>query len=357
MKHLNGISRIPAALTIAGFVIILAGVIYAESVINPLLMALFISIIFTQPIVWLKRNNVPQGVALAIMISVLIFFYFGLFELITSSINLFLEDAPKYEQHFKDLSNSAHQFLNEKGISLSLLQGDHVAHPASIMQNTTALFGKFKDFLSGEVTFIFLVVFLLAEIEAIFFKTKLIENNSPISLSVLEKISKSIRRYLSIKTLTSLATGILVGVSLKIVGVDYPLLWGLIAFFLNFIPTIGSIIAALPAILISIIQLGFPATYWTIGIYVFVNIAIGSILEPRIMGKGLGLSITVVFLSLISWGLILGPVGMFLSVPITMFIKIILENFPRTKWIAAMLGSKEDAMALLDEHNAALKTS
>ena len=215
------------------------------------------------------------------------------------------------------------------------------------MQNTHEIFSKFREVLSGEVTFIFLVVFLLIEIEAVFFKTKLLEENSPFSLKIFNKISHSIRRYLYIKSLTSTATGLLVGISLSIIGVDYPVLWGLIAFLLNFIPTIGSIIAAIPAVLISIVQLGFPASYWTIGIYVFVNLAIGSVLEPRIMGKGLGLSVTVVFLSLIFWGLILGPVGMFLSVPITMLIKILLESFPGTVWIAAMLGTKEEAVAAL----------
>ena len=339
--------RIPTILSLAGFVIIMAGVIYAESVINPLLMALFISIIFTQPIVWLKKKHVPHGAALAIMVSLLVFVYFGFFELIGSSISLFLEDAPKYQQNFKELSATAHQRLTESGINLDLLQGSHAAHPVSILDNTSEIISTFREFLSGEITFIFLVVFLLAEIEAIFFKTKLLERNSPFSLSIMEQISSSIRRYLSIKALTSLATGILVGVALWIIGVDYPLLWGLVAFLLNFIPTVGSIIAAVPAILISIVQLGFPATWWTIATYVFVNVAIGSVLEPKIMGQGLGLSITVVFLSLIFWGLILGPVGMFLSVPLTMLIKIVLDNFPNTKWIAALLGTKEDAWEAL----------
>ncbi len=327
----------------------MAGVIYAQKVINPFLMALFISVIFAHPIVWLKRHNVPHGVALLIMIAVLIFFYFGFIELIGSSLSLFLEDAPKYEQHFKELSASIHQRLDGRGITIDFLQGAHSAHPASVMSNTSQVFSKLREFINGEVTFIFLVIFLLAEIEAVFFKTKLIERNSPFSLEILETIGKSLRRYLSIKTMTSLATGILVGISLTIIGVDYPVLWGVIAFVLNFIPTIGSIIAAIPAIFVSIVQLGFPASYWTIAMYVLVNLVIGSILEPRIMGKGLGLSVTVVFLSLIFWGLILGPVGMFLSVPITMLIKIILGNFPKTQWIAAMLGTKEDAQAALGE--------
>lgn len=339
--------KAPFVLGMAGFVIIMAGVIFARSVINPFLMALFISIIFTQPIVWLKRKKVPHGLAIALMLSLMVIFYFGFAELIGSSMSLFLEDAPSYQQNIRELSEATHQQLRDRGIDLLFLQEFHAAHPVSLMQHTHEVLATFREFLSGEVTFIFLVIFLLIEIEAIFFKTKLLEKNSPFSLQILEKIGNSIRRYLYIKSMTSLATGLLVGVSLSIIGVDYPVLWGLIAFLLNFIPTIGSIIAAIPAILISLAQLGFPESYWTIGVYVFVNVFIGSILEPRIMGKGLGLSVTVVFLSLIFWGLILGPVGMFLSVPITILIKIVLENFPGTKWIAALLGTKDDALAAL----------
>jgi AI-2 transport protein TqsA len=136
--------------------------------------------------------------------------------------------------------------------------------------------------------------------------------------------------------------------ALAIIGVDYAILWGLIAFFLNYIPTVGSIIAAIPGITFSLIQLGFPTTYWTIGVYIFVNVVIGSIIDPKMMGKGLGLSTSVVFFGLLFWGFILGPVGMFLSVPITMTIKIILSMNPRTQWIAVLLGTKKDTLKALE---------
>ena len=163
-------------------------------------------------------------------------------------------------------------------------------------------------------------------------------------------IGKSIRHYLSIKTMTSLATGILVGICLAFIGVDYPVLWGFVAFLLNFIPTVGSIIAAIPAVILSILELGFPASFLTIGIYILVNVGIGNVIEPRMMGKGLGLSTFIIFFGLIFWGFLLGYVGMFLSVPIMMVIKIILEYNPKTKWIAALLGTKDEAESALNEH-------
>ena len=143
---------------------------------------------------------------------------------------------------------------------------------------------------------------------------------------------------MAIKTLTSLATGIFVGIWLAILGIDYPVLWGLVAFLLNYVPNIGSIIAAIPAVLLSFIQIDmFHALFAALG-YVIVNIVIGSVIEPRVMGRGMGLSTLVVFLSLVFWGWVLGPVGMLLSVPLTMILKIALEHNEDTRWIAVLLG-------------------
>ena len=119
-----------------------------------------------------------------------------------------------------------------------------------------------------------------------------------------------------------------------LIGVDYHVLWGLLAFLLNFIPTFGSILAAVPPVLLAIVQLGFGEALMTAALYVAVNVIVGSILEPRFMGKGLDLSSLVVFLSLVFWGWILGPVGMLLSVPLTIMLKIALESSPDTHWAA-----------------------
>ena len=140
-----------------------------------------------------------------------------------------------------------------------------------------------------------------------------------------------------IKTGTSLATGMIATIWLSIIGVDYPLLWGFLTFLFNYVPTIGSIIAAVPPTLLALIQMGFfPAFLTGIG-YVVINLTIGSILEPRFMGKGLGISTLLVILSLIFWGWVFGPIGMVLSVPLTMTIKIALSNFEQTKWVSTLM--------------------
>lgn len=143
---------------------------------------------------------------------------------------------------------------------------------------------------------------------------------------------------MAIKTWMSLATGIAVFILLAIVGVNYAVLWGLLTFFLNYVPNIGSIIAAIPAVLLALIQLGFVKSVIVAAGFVVINLLMGNVIEPRFMGRGLGLSTLVVFLSLIFWGWVLGPVGMLLSVPLTMTAKIALDSREETRWLAILLG-------------------
>lgn len=188
---------------------------------------------------------------------------------------------------------------------------------------------------------------MLLEGKSIAFKARAIEIEHGNPLQYFEVIGSSIRRYLSIKTVVSLLTGVFIWIWLLVVGVDNAVLWGLIAFLLNYIPNIGSIIAAAPTMLLALVQLGTGGMVWTGIGYLIVNIVMGSIVEPKVMGRGLGLSTLVVFLSLIVWGFLFGAVGMFLSVPFTMTIKIILEKNEKTKWIAVLLGTENETKSIL----------
>ena len=152
------------------------------------------------------------------------------------------------------------------------------------------------------------------------------------------KIITEMRRYLVIKTLISLITGTFITLWLWILGVDFALLWGFCAFVLNYIPNLGSIIAAVPTTLLAVLQLGFGYALLVALGYLVVNVALGNFVEPLWMGRRLGLSALVVLLSLVFWGWVWGPVGMLLSVPLTMVVKIMLENSEDLKWVAVLLG-------------------
>jgi predicted PurR-regulated permease PerM len=148
-----------------------------------------------------------------------------------------------------------------------------------------------------------------------------------------------------------LATGILIAFWLYILDVDYPILWGFIAFLLNYIPNIGSIVAAIPAVILAFIQYGIGSAIMVTAGYIVVNFIIGNVIEPRLMGRKLGLSTLVVFLSLIFWGALLGLVGAILSIPLTMTLKFAFESGESTKWIAVLLGSEK-----FDELSASIRS-
>jgi len=156
-----------------------------------------------------------------------------------------------------------------------------------------------------------------------------------------EKIRTEIQRYLGIKTIVSITTGSLVAAALAVIGVDYPLLWGTIAFLLNYIPTLGSIIAAIPPLLLAAVQFGIWRALIVALVFLSINVVMGNLIEPYFMGRRLGLSTLVVFLSLVFWGWVWGPVGMLLSVPLTVILKIMLENTEDLRWIAILLGPSE----------------
>ncbi|NNL01025.1 MAG: AI-2E family transporter [Eudoraea sp.] len=343
-------SKFPLMINLAAFIIIIAGLIYGARLITPILMAVFLSIICTPPIRYLVRKRVPQSLAVLVVFLMLIAIFIGLGELVGRSVAAFTQNAGLYEQNLDKIGVSVLEFLNDRGFNFSFDRIDDLLEPSKIMGFTARLLGQLGGFMGNFLTILFLVLFLLLELDDIEIKVEAILKDYSVNYSYFDEIANRIRHYLSIKTLTSLITGILLWIALTIIGVDYAILWGLIAFLLNYIPTIGSFIAAAPAVLFALVQLGFGGALAALIAFVAVNIIIGSLIEPKLMGQGMGLSTFIVFLSLIFWGFVFGTVGMFLSVPLTMTVKIILEHDPKTRWIAIILGTKKDAKALIKEN-------
>jgi predicted PurR-regulated permease PerM len=151
-------------------------------------------------------------------------------------------------------------------------------------------------------------------------------------------VIREVQEYLGIKTAVSLATGFLIGLLAWLLGLDFPILLGLIGFVMNYIPTVGSILAAVPALVLSLLQFGTLGHLLAVTTaYVIINTVFGNIIEPNLMGRRLGLSTLVVILSLLFWAWLWGPVGALLAVPLTMVVKIMLENTEDLRWIAVLL--------------------
>jgi predicted PurR-regulated permease PerM len=221
------------------------------------------------------------------------------------------------------------------------------------MQLAASMFSGLGGMLTNAFLILLTVVFILLEASGFPTKLSAIFSNAEGMFADLDRITNSVKYYLAIKTLTSLVTGVCIAIWLAVQGVDFPILWGLLAFLFNFVPSIGSIIAAIPAVLLAFIQLGIGSALFTVLGYGIVNVVIGSVIEPRVMGRGVGLSALVVFISLVFWGWVLGPIGMLLSVPLSIILKIVLENNEDTRWIAILLGSEKSAEAALPPHSKA----
>ena len=223
--------------------------------------------------------------------------------------------------------------------SSSLLEHFNPAMAMQLVANTLKGFG---NVLTNSFLILLTVVFILFEASSFPSKLRHISADADATFSRFEQFSDKVKRYIGIKVGSSLLTSLLVGICLWLIGVDFVLLWSTLAFLLNFVPNIGSIIAAIPAILLALVQLGSGGAALTAAAYVAINMLVGNIIEPRFMGRGLGLSTLVVFLSLVFWGWLLGPVGMLLSVPLTITIKMAFESYPDTHWLAILLGSEQE---------------
>ncbi|MFT7224065.1 MAG: AI-2 transport protein TqsA [Cellvibrionaceae bacterium] len=337
MQMLSPASRF--LLILAAFVVVVAGMRAAESLLVPFLLSLFIAIIVTPLLSWLNGRGLPNLISIVFVIILVVIFGLIIGAIVGSSINSFSEDLPNQQQRLLALSDEIRQILVNVGINIELSQWREVFDPSRALTMAGNMLASLSNLMTNSLLILLTVAFILAEEVKFVDKLRYATGKSEKTLSALHHFTRSVNKYMAIKTLISLATGLFVMSGLMIIGVDYPVLWGLLTFLLNFIPTLGSIIASVPPILMAIIQLGFGEALSTALLFLAVNIVVGSVLEPRFMGRGLNISSLVVFLSLVFWGWVLGPIGTLLSVPLTITVKIALESFDDTRWIGVMLGA------------------
>jgi AI-2 transport protein TqsA len=322
----------------AAFVIVVSGLKMAGPLLVPFLLAVFIAMIVSPLLAWLKRYHLPNVVAIFVVIALVFSVGLILAAVIGSSVDNFRQDIPTYSAKLTAMSTSIQQWLSQRGIAIDSEQWSSSFNPGAVMGVVGNTLASFGNVMTNAVMILLTVIFILAE--NVSFGEKLRSaTGSNNSQEWLRTFSDSVHSYLAIKAAISLLTGLVIFVWLTILGVDYAVLWGLIAFLLNFIPTVGSFIAAVPAVLLALVQLGVFEAGLTLAGFVVVNLIMGNVLEPRWMGRGLNLSPLVVFVSLVLWGWVLGPVGMLLSIPLTIMLKIALENQDETRWIGIMLGA------------------
>ncbi len=323
---------------LASSVVVVAGLRAGAPILLPFFLAFFLAILSLPMVLWLQRKGVPPAIAilLAVLVDVAVF---GVIILLASqSVAEFQDRLPRYATRLQTLFDSWIDSLQTRGVPVGDYLSDEVVSATAIMDFVRNLLGRLAVFLSNAFIVVLIMVFILAEATIFPKKFRAILGESEGDMGRFAKISDEVLEYLAIKTLVSLSTGLCIGIWAWIMGLDFPILLGLIGFLLNYVPTIGSILAAIPAVLLSLIQFGGAgfALFVALG-YAVINVVFGNLIEPQLLGRRLGLSTLVVILSLIFWAWAWGPVGALLAVPLTMVVKIMLENTQDLNWVAVLL--------------------
>ena len=339
-----------ALISVAAVIVIVFGMQAAEVVMVLVLLAVFLALITVRPMLWLQQHRVPSIAAALLIVIAMMLILAGVGGVVGTSIAEFTAALPRYQARLDVIVQGTFKFIaGLVGYDRSLADVGELVDPGWAMGQAANILNALQDVLTNTFLILFTMVFILLEASSLGVKVQAAFGRSAESYARPRLFLHNLGRYMGIKTVVSIATGLSASLLTWWIGVDFPLLWGMLAFLFNYVPAIGSIIAAVPAILMALVQLGFGEAGSTAIGFLAINMLFGNFLEPRLMGYGVGISPLIVFTGLVLWGWIFGPVGMLLSVPLTMTLKMALEADERTRWLAILIGSERDAEYELEQ--------
>jgi predicted PurR-regulated permease PerM len=326
----------------ASIAIVVIAMQASASILNMVLMALFITILATPFLDWLQRRGLPGGVAVLVAILVVLGLSLAVVGLIGLSISRFPEKLPVYEARLDEISANLNGVLTGWGFEASELMAVDTFSPNALLRFIAGTLAQIGGLLGSALVILMVVAFMLLEVSG--FGDKLQHVMGKTNNDTLERLvsfNHNIRKYIVARAWLGLASAIMDTLVLLFVGVDFALMWGVLAFFFGFIPSIGYWLSLIPPVLLALIQLGWQEALLVFLGYTIFNSIIDNIIGPKYMGDGANLAPVLVFLSLIFWAWILGPIGALLGVPLTLMVKqLILEGSAETRWLAELMSAR-----------------
>ena len=332
---------------LSGFVLI-----QIKTIIMPLILALIFTIVLSPILSWFEKKHVPNVISYILVVFVTFLLLFVIGHVINRNIQSFLTNIGQYEGRMRSIFDSVVAFfgidpnsIGRRGTALS--QNPQIAaifENISIRNIVAGILGSISTILSNTVLVLLFLVFLLIGRNGLIHKLDIAFTAafSARMQEIIKKINQQINKYVITKSLISLLTGTLVAITLGLFGVEFAFIWGLLTFLLNFIPNIGSIIATIFPITFALVQFENPIiVIWIAVLLLAIQFLIGNVLEPRIVGKSMGISPVVVLFALIFWGYVWGIIGMVLAVPFAVIIKIILENIPELRSLSVLMSDQK----------------
>jgi AI-2 transport protein TqsA len=360
-----------ALLVAACLVVVVGGLKLAAGFLIPILLGLFLAVLSLPISHWLQSRRVPVTLAVLATILVDLLVLTGLVFVIATIMPDFQASAAKYDLEFRrflmgnatqlqqwltDTFGPMQQWYNENfgepeaetpppplfDFRTAVEQLLSVSSLMSLINWNTNVLQLLLSWLTKSFFAFVLMVFILAEADKFTAKVEHMAALRGPNFRLFRDTTRQMQRYLVIKTLASVATGLLAWLSCALFGLEFAVVWGLIAFLFNYVPTIGSLVAAVPPIVLGLIQLGFWQGFGIAMVYLAINTAIGNFIEPAVMGRGFGISTIVVILSVLFWGWLWGPVGMFLAIPLTMMFKVMVDSSDDFRWVGVAMSKDPD---------------
>jgi len=347
-------------LMLAAVVILVSGLKAAQGFFLPLLLAFFVATVSFPITNALRNRRVPRSIAVLLTVLIDFAFIVGLILLGISLVgDLQRKWDVKYAQQFSEQIRHGSETLAIKlenmGVEdardkIRLAVENNIANLQDIRFEriwdvSTGLLGQVVGFFGTAFIVLVLTIFMLSEARMFGRRLEAISLARGPDLARMVAATRDIQRFLAIKTAVSLVTGFLAGFLCWAAGLDFYLLWGILAFALNYIPVIGSLVAGVPPMILALLTAGIPNAVLVAGGYLLINNFLGGFIEPMLVGRRFGISTLVVVLSVLFWGWVWGPLGMLLGVPLTMVLKVILDSSDEFRWIGVAISSEQPGHA------------
>ncbi len=329
----------------ASLVVVIAGLKAAQSFFLPLLMALFLTILCVPPMRWLERRGLPTWLATLLVIAGAILAVLAVAVVIGGSLQSFYVELPFYRARLDGMVQTALSWLSGHGFDVSAQELTADINTGAVMDLAGSIASSLVAAFSNVVLVLLLMAFMLLELHGAPRKIRLALGDPEADISDIGRGAALVQRYLAVKTIMGLLNAAIAIAVCFAFGIDFALLWGLFAFLFNFVPNIGSVLAGIPPVLLGLVQYGPARAALVAAFYILLDFTTSNWLEPRMMGRRLGLSPLVVMLSLVFWGWLWGPVGMLLSVPLTSATKLFCEHSEDMRWLAVLLGTGDEPPA------------
>jgi AI-2 transport protein TqsA len=324
-------------LFLATTVVVFVGMRLSAPILNPILFAVILALLFSPIYGWLTRHRIPTPLALIIMLVGLTILFLSLFLILGVSIARFSGDIASYAGKLNVQVGNLQELARSLGLSNVDIRD--AVKPSALTGAIGTVLSGVADFLSNLFLILLYVLFFLAEGPAMMNRLRNSAGSDHPQFVRLTVFGRNVVRQLGLRAIVNLVTGAGVTVLLLVLRVDFPLMWGILAFFLSFIPWIGLPLAVAPAVVLALAEHGVTSAVLVIVGVIVINILAENALSPMLMGRGLSLSPTVLFIGFIFWAWLLGGPGAFLAAPLTIFLVLMLDTFPETRWLASVMGA------------------